>query len=101
MPKSVKQKRAPKQSVLTGWQSIARYLGQPDTVAQRWAKMGMPVVVNGRYVTALPEQIERWLGRYSAAGAPTHIVQQNTDLLSDLRLGLSEARQRHKVHRVK
>jgi hypothetical protein len=36
----------------TGWQAIAKYLGQPVTVAQRWAKDGMPVQSKGRNMTA-------------------------------------------------
>jgi hypothetical protein len=32
---------------LNGWQQIAEFLGQPSSVAQRWAKSGMPVNPRG------------------------------------------------------
>jgi hypothetical protein len=35
---------------LDGWQEIAEFLGQPSSVAQRWAKSGMPVTHEGRRV---------------------------------------------------
>ncbi len=41
---------------------IAGYLGQPVSLAQRWAKDGMPVRKVGRYVTASREELARWLG---------------------------------------
>ena len=58
--KSPKEKSAkkpePKKSVadevLMGWPKIAKYLGQPVSVAQRWAKNGMPVERKGRSMTA-------------------------------------------------
>jgi hypothetical protein len=36
---------------LKGWQEIAEFLGQPVSVAQRWAKTGIPVARQGRAVT--------------------------------------------------
>ena len=37
---------------LTGWQQIAEFLGQPVSVAERWAHTGMPVEHKGRRVYA-------------------------------------------------
>jgi hypothetical protein len=33
--------------VLNGWQQIADFLGEPISVAQRWAKSGMPITEVG------------------------------------------------------
>jgi hypothetical protein len=47
--KSEPKKSKPKKSEpLKGWQQIAAFLGQPVSVAQRWAKSGMPVSREGR-----------------------------------------------------
>ena len=53
---------------LKGWQQIAAFLGQPVSVAQRWANSGMPVEKRGRYVYSAREELSRWLGRESAGG---------------------------------
>jgi len=79
--------------VLTGWPAIARYLGQPVAVAQRWAKDGMPVQRKGRSMTAIPGELSKWLGRESGTREPVHIAQAGEeDLLGALRSGLKEAR---------
>jgi hypothetical protein len=76
---------------LKGWQEIARFLGQPLSVAQRWSKSGMPVTHDGRRVQASPEELNRWLGR-EAAGEPLQIASENTDLSSELKRGLAHVR---------
>jgi len=43
---------------LKGWQQIAEFLGQPISVAQRWAKTGMPTTRQGRNVIAAPVRTE-------------------------------------------
>jgi len=48
--------------VLKGWPAIAKFLGQPVSVAQRWGKTGMPVKKQGRFVTALQEELIAGLG---------------------------------------
>jgi hypothetical protein len=53
---------------LDGWQEIAEFLGQPSSVAQRWAKSGMPVTRQGRRVHASPDDLNRWLGLLSSLG---------------------------------
>jgi hypothetical protein len=57
---------------LKGWQQIATFLGQPLSVAQRWATSGMPVNREGRNVCN-SEELNRWLERESA-GEPVQIA---------------------------
>jgi hypothetical protein len=79
--------------MLTGWPTIAKFLGQPTAVAQRWAKDGMPVQRIGRSMTALPEELSKWLAQETGTREPVHISQPGEkDLLQDLRRGLKEAR---------
>jgi len=85
MPKAKQQKS------LDGWQQIAEFLGQPSSVAQRWAKSGMPVIHEGRRVHASPEDLNRWLGRESA-GEPVQIATESNDLTAELKRGLSFVR---------
>jgi hypothetical protein len=75
---------------LKGWQKIAEFLGQPVSVAVRWAKTGMPVVHQGRTVTADPQKLNEWLGR--EAGEPVHVATDTSDLTSELKQGLSFVR---------
>jgi hypothetical protein len=78
--------------ILIGWPNIAKYLGQPVAVAQRWAKDGMPVERKGRSMTARPGELSRWLGKESRKEA-VHIAQSSDeDMLSELRRALREAR---------
>ena len=81
---------------LKGWKNIAEFLGQPVSVAQRWAKTGMPVVHEGRAVTASPDELNRWLGRESA-GEPVAIATENSDLSADLKRGLAYVKQKSKA----
>ena len=87
--------RKPEQKIesgsLKGWRQIASFLGQPLSVAQRWAKSGMPVARQGRNVYASPEQLNLWLGPESA-GEPVQIASDSTDLSSELKRGLSYVR---------
>ena len=87
MPK-VPKTRENEAGSLTGWQQIASFLGQPISVAQRWAKSGMPVTREGRRVQASPEELNRWLGRESS-GEPVQIATDTVDLTSELKRGLS------------
>ena len=83
-----KQKDKPIGEGLKGWREIASFLGQPVSVAQRWAQSGMPVTHEGRRVSASRDDLNRWLGRESA-GEPVSIVTYNTDLGLELKRGLS------------
>lgn len=90
MPRSQKRD-APDE--LKGWEQIAAFLGQPVSVAQRWAESGMPIEKRGRFVYSAREQLNRWLGRESE-GEPVHIATAETDLGSELKRGLSYIRKR-------
>ena len=85
-----KQKK-PEES-LKGWPAIAKFLSQPPSTVQRWANEGMPITRIGRYVAASPADLERWLTREAGAKETLHIPSETTDLLADLKRGLSEAR---------
>ena len=76
---------------LKGWHQIAAFLGQPVSVAQRWADSGMPVEKRGLYVYSAREELSRWLGRESA-GEPVQIATEDIDLSSELKRGLSYVR---------
>jgi hypothetical protein len=89
MPSKKKAPRtAPPPTSLKGWQQIGAFLGQPINVAQRWAKSGMPTARAGRYITASPEDLNRWLGR-EAGGKPLHVATEQGDLSTDLKRGLA------------
>ena len=78
--------------LLKGWKQIAEHLGQPVATAQRWAKTGMPVRREGRFMVASPEELSGWLGREAGVGEPVHIATDNADLSTDLRRALANAR---------
>jgi len=84
-------KRKKESDSLKGWQQIATFLGQPVSVAQRWAKSGIPVTRESRNVYATPEELNHWLGRESA-GEPVRIASESIDLSSELKRGLSFVR---------
>lgn len=86
---------------LTGWKAIAGFLSQPVSAAQRWAKSGMPVERKGRFVTAEPDELSRWLGRESGTDQAVHIPALNENLSAELERGLAEARRRRRIHRIK
>jgi hypothetical protein len=77
--------------ILKGWQQIAAFLGQPVSVAQRWATEGMPVKRQGRYVESSRKELNGWLGREST-GEPVQIATQATDLNAELKRGLAFVR---------
>jgi len=88
MPKA-RKKGSPDE--LKGWEEIAAFLGQPVSVAQRWAESGMPIEKRGRFVYSSREQLNRWLGRESA-GEPVHIATKDANLSLELKRGLSYIR---------
>jgi hypothetical protein len=78
---------------LKGWEQIAAFLGQPGNVTQRWAKEGMPVRRQGRYVTASRDELRQWLGREAGTLESVHIAQtSDRDLIADLRRSVTEMR---------
>jgi hypothetical protein len=96
------KKKAPKTkcspSSLKGWRQIASFLGQPVNVAQRWAKDGMPITRVGRFITAIPANLNSWLGR-EAGGEPLHVATNEGDLSADLKRGLAYLRTHKKENR--
>jgi len=98
MPKRNKSEAEP--NLLKGWQQIAAFLGQPVSVAQRWANQGMPVRRQGRYVESSPEEVNRWLGRESA-GEPVQIATSETDLSAELKRGLAFIRKQSQEQKKK
>jgi hypothetical protein len=76
-------------SELRGWQSIARFIGMPNSTVHRWAKEGMPVRREGRNLVASPEELNRWLQRTSGGVVGVHVVSPGSDLLKDLRASLA------------
>jgi hypothetical protein len=81
---------------LKGWKQIAEYLAQPVATVQRWAKSGMPVRREERFMVASQEELGRWLERESGTKQPVHIATDNADLSGDLRRALAEARQQRR-----
>jgi len=77
--------------ILKGWQQIAAFLGQPLSVAQRWATEGMPIKRQGRYVESSRKELNGWLGRESA-GEPVQIAAEGADLGAELKRGLAFVR---------
>src|SRR5438105_10000182 len=77
---------------LEGWTEIASFLGQPVAVAQRWARSGMPVTREGRFMYASREDLSRYLGREAGLDVPVHIATENADLSADLKRALAHAR---------
>jgi hypothetical protein len=90
MPNRSAKKNTPVSQALKGWEKISAFLGEPTSVAQRWASDGMPVRRQGRYVEITPEELNAWLGKES--GKPVHVATENTDLTAELKRGLSFVR---------
>ncbi len=86
--KPAREQNQQRPGVLKGWQKISDFLGQPVSVAQRWAKSGMPLMHEGRSVTASPEELNKWLARESA-GEPVKIASEDEDLAAELKRGLA------------
>jgi len=78
---------------LKGWQQIAAFLGEPPSVAQRWASDGMPLRRDGRFVTTTKTELNNWMAKES--GKPVHVATDETDLASELKRAVSFARRKH------
>jgi hypothetical protein len=71
---------------LKGWASIARFLGQPVSLVQRWSKTEqLPVEKKGRYVVTTKDALNRWLGH-------SRIPTSADDLTQDLKAALKSAK---------
>ena len=80
-------------ALLKGWKAIAEYLGQPIVTVQTWAKTSLPATRQGRFMTAIPEQLSDWLARESGADKPVHIaVASDKDLTEELRRSIKAQR---------
>ena len=79
-------------SILKGWNAIAKFLGQTVAVAQRWHRSGMPVNKEGRSIIADREVLTKWVGTEMGKKEPVHIASEDEDLMADLRRGLSYVR---------
>ena len=88
---SMAERKTQPASTLKGWNQIAAFLGELVSVVKRWAKTGMPVSRPGRFVIASPDALNAWLGRESG-GKPVHAAAPETDLLGELKRGLSYLR---------
>jgi hypothetical protein len=84
---------------LTGWAEIARFLGQPTAVAQRWARTGMRVSRDGRQVSASPDALTRWVGTENGKIEPIHIASAQEDLGRDLKQALTYVRSHRSFQR--
>ncbi len=88
----------PDMSLLKGWNQIAAFLGQPVAVAQRWARDGMPVRREGRYMVASSEELNRWLSVESGVSS-VRVATESTDLMTELKRGLSAMRHKGQERR--
>ncbi|MFZ0293673.1 MAG: hypothetical protein WAL52_08730 [Candidatus Sulfotelmatobacter sp.] len=82
-------------TALKGCQKIAGFLGEPVSVVQRWGTEGMPVRREGRYVIAIPAELNAWMGKESSK--PVHVATESTDLSAELKRGLSFIRRKRKA----
>jgi len=80
--------------MLKGWKAIAEFLGQSPSVAKRWHSEGMPVMEEGRFVHADPEELTKWLGTEHGQRKPIHIATQDENLAADLKQALTYVRSR-------
>jgi len=56
----------------------------------------MPLKRQGRYVTATPEELNKWLGR-EVGGEPVQVATTNIDLSTELKRGLAFVREQKKL----
>ena len=92
-------KQQPESDLLKGWPEIAKFLGEPVAVVQRWAKQSkLPVSRQGRFVVATPDDLNQWLAAESG-GEEIHVVHESTDLTGDLKRALASVRQGSKGER--
>ncbi len=82
---------------LKGWKEISAFLEQPMSVAQRWARAGMPVKREGRSVYAEREELRGWLGFQPGSKREAQIASNVSDLGSELRRSLSNVRKKKRA----
>lgn len=74
---------------LKGWKAIAKFMGTTPGSAQTWAKQGMPVRREGRFMVADRAEVEAWIGRHSHMPKAAHIVTDDADISFALKDSLS------------
>jgi hypothetical protein len=80
---------------LQGWKAIAEYLGIGTATAQHWAKTGMPVKREGRFMVADPEELRAWLGEEAHLPAPAAVLApgaERTDITAALKESITVLR---------
>jgi hypothetical protein len=98
MPKAGKSRERREQpKILKGWKAIGEYLGIGEASAQRWAKGGMPVKRQGRYMVAEASELRQRLGRETHMPGAAHVLTDNPgeDISAALRESIFTLR-RHK-----
>src|SRR4051812_24811224 len=78
---------------LKGWAEISRFLELPVSSVQRWAKEGLPVRREGRYVVASREELNQWIGS-NRSGASTVLTNNKTDLANELKRSVDFAKRK-------
>jgi len=89
-----KRKPAKSDQTLKGWKAIGQYLGVGAASAQHWAKSGMPVRREGRFVVTDPDALREWLGRESHMPGPAHVLTDNSDVSAALKESITAVRRR-------
>jgi phage terminase Nu1 subunit (DNA packaging protein) len=84
------------QQALKGWKAIGAYLGIDAAAAQRWAKNGMPVRREGRFMVADADEIRRWLGREAHMPAPAYVATSDADVSAALKQSLAAAKKKRR-----
>lgn len=82
--------------LLKGWAAIAKFMGTTPTSAQTWAKHGMPVRHEGRFVVADRAEVEAWLGTQMHMPKPAHILTGDADIAAALKDSISIVKKKGK-----
>jgi hypothetical protein len=86
MKQSHKEENA---DILKGWQQIVEFLGQPVSVAERWAREGMPVERKGRFCTRRESSLVTGWDGVVRASRFTSRVKTQTSVPSSNEVSLS------------
>ncbi len=97
MPKAGKKRRreGPPQE-LKGWKGIGEYLGIGAATAQHWAKTGMPVRKEGRFMVADRDELRKWLGEQAHMPGPAHVLTNDADVSAALKDSITALRRQNR-----